>query len=328
MASAGQNNPADLSEYSDLDLNIRNYTLQELLDLLQLPPSFTRQDLRRAMRLVANLHPDKSGAPQAVYQLFYQAHLLCRQLLAARAPGSESALVREDYDTPEGAAISAEMGKRKDFQEWFNKSFEEFHTTLHQQSEGYDGWLQEEIVEEPRVRSHAQMAAAMARRRKEAAKKAIMLADGPVAAEMGGGTMLVAGEEVPLGLAGGSVGDIAYGDLKQSYEESVVPVAAVDAGVGREYSTLEELMAARAGLDAATATYWGSSERALESEQRRQEAQASADARMYALHQEHQKQLDEHARWQAATLALTGAPGGVVGGGPMPGVRPGPGSRN
>lgn len=292
-------------EYSDLDLDIHNYTLQDLLNLLQLPSAFTATDLRNAMRLVGRLHPDKSDAPPTVFRLFYEAHVLCRQLLAARSQGGGGALVREDYDTVEGAAIADEMVKRDDFSQWFNQSFEEYHKTLPQKSEGYSAWLGEPVQEGGRVRSQAQMGAAMAKRRKVLARQAVVLADGPVAAEMGGGTMLVASEEAPIGLAGGMVGDVAYGDLKQSYEESVVPVAGLDGLEPREYSTMNELLQARAGLDEAAKEHWGSDARVGETERRKREAQASGDARMYALHQQHEEQLAAHTRWKAATLRLT-----------------------
>lgn len=308
---------ADAGEYSDLDLDISNYTLRELLELLQLPVGFVHADLRRSMRLVARLHPDKSGAPPEVYRLFYTAHVMCRQLLAAREQGDKSALIREDYDTPEGRQIAEEVGRRADFQEWFNESFEEFHKTLPQQSGGYDDWLAQDVEQGPKVRNQAEMVAEMAKRRKAAALKAVVLADGPMPASMGGGTMLVASEEPTVGVAGGMVGDIAYGDLKQSYEESIVPVAEVDGLVTSKYSSVEELMAARAGIDVAAAEYWKADERATEREQRELETRMSTDARMHALLQQEQDQREAHARWQANAIALTGAPG-ATGRGPAP----------
>ena len=308
MADAGS---AD--EYSDLDLDIRNYTLRELLELLQLPMGFSQIDLRRSMRLVAELHPDKSSAPPKVYRLFYQAHVMCRQLLAARKQGDLSAQIREDYDTPEGRQIAEEVGRREDFQQWFNESFEEFHQTLPQQSAGYDDWLAQDVEQGPKVRNQAEMVAEMAKRRKEAARKAVVLAGGPMPASMGDGTMLVASEEPSIGVAGGMVSDIAYGDLKQSYEESIVPVAEVDGFVTSKYSSVEELMAARAGMDVAAAEYWKADERAGEQERRDQETRISTDARMHSLLQQEQEQRDAHARWQAQALALTGGPGRAPG---------------
>jgi hypothetical protein len=309
MADAG-----GADEYSHLDLDVRNYTLRELLNLLQLPEGFTDRDLRRAMRHVAQLHPDKSNAPPEVYRLFYQAHMICRQLLSARTQGSLSALVREDYDTPEGRTIAADMSQREDFQTWFNESFEEFHNTLPEQTQGHSEWLSEEVAEGPRVRSQAQMAAEMAKRRKEAAKREVVLAGGPMAANHGGGTMLIASEEAPLTMTGGMVDDIAFGDLKQSYENSIIPVAEID-GMGVDggtwapprAQTLAEMQRERAAMDAESASGWRSYEEeiAAHDEAQRKLLRESTDARMFSLQQEDQGHLDAHQRWRAATLGLT-----------------------
>jgi hypothetical protein len=61
--------------HQQLDLDITNYTLQDMLQLLGLPVGFTKHDLKEAMRVVASLHPDKSGAPPEVYQLLSNSTL-------------------------------------------------------------------------------------------------------------------------------------------------------------------------------------------------------------------------------------------------------------
>lgn len=333
------------SEYAHLDLDVRNYSLQELLNLLQLPVGFDDRDLRRAMRQVMRLHPDKSNAPPEVYRLFYEAHVVCRQLLSARTQGRATALIREDYDTPEGRKIADDMTGREDFSKWFNESFEEFHKTLPEQAPGYDEWLsegaeegsrvpptaggQEELMEEllrrrdktdeqlsalPTFDNRDQMMEEMMRQRKEAAKNAVVLAGGPMAANMGGGTMLLASEETPLSMTGGMAGDIGYGDLKSSYENSIVAVGEIDEmGVGGgtwappTAKSIEELQRERAMLDVESAAGWKSFEEEREAfeEAQKKHLRESTDARMYALQQEQHEQLEAHKRWQAAHSHLT-----------------------
>ncbi len=331
------------SEYAHLDLDVRNYSLQELLNLLQLPVGFDDRDLRRAMRQVVRLHPDKSNAPPEVYRLFYEAHVICRQLLSARTQGALTALVREDYDTPEGRKIAEDMTIREDFGKWFNESFEEFHKTLPDKMPGYQEWLKEggdgaefpqsgdpeQMMDEllrrrtaadehlsklPKFDNRDQMIEEMMRRRQEAAKKAVVLADGPMPANTGGGTMLLASEETPLSMTGGMVGDIGFGDLKSSYENSIVAVGAIDEmGVNGDSwappvaKSIEELQRERAMLDAESAAGWKSfeEERAAFDEAQRKLLRESTDARMYALQQEQHEQMEAHKRWQAANNRLT-----------------------
>ena len=308
-------------EYQHLDLDVHNYTLQELLDLLKLPQGFSDADLRRAMRQVASLHPDRSGAPVAVYRLFYEAHVLCRQLLKARSAGDPSTLVREDYDTPEGHQIAEEMTAREDFQSWFNKSFEEYHKCLFEKSEGHGAWLKEGNDDEDweeqlktgerRVTTQQQMAAEMAKYRKQAAERALVLANGPMAATdgaVGCGTLLSASDAGVRPLLGGSVGDVSYGDVKRSYEESVVPIAALDGGESMYHrpKTMEELMREREQVESEAAAFLrDKSIHEEEMDRQRNQQRISADARMHALLQEEREVLDAHQRWLASSLRLT-----------------------
>lgn len=308
-------------EFRHLDLDIRNYTLQELLNLLKLPHGFSDADLRRAMRLVAGLHPDRSGAPVEVYRLFYEAHVMCRQLLKARSAGDPSTLVREDYDTPQGHQIAEEMTGREDFQLWFNKSFEEYHKCLFEKAEGHGNWLKEGYNDEDweeqlktgerRVTTQQQMAAEMAKHRKLAVERALVLADGPMPATDGAagcGTLLLASDAGARPLLGGSVGDMFYGDLKRSYEESVVPIAALDGGDSM-YSrpkTMEELMREREQVvNEAAAFLQDKSIHQTEMDRQRDQQRISADARMHALMQEEREALDAHQKWLASSLRLT-----------------------
>ena len=121
-------------------------------------------------------------------------------------------------------------------------------------------------------------------------------------------------------MGGGMVGGIAYGDLKESYEESVVPVAGVDGGAwGPEYSTMAELEAARVAQDGELDAAWAEFDAETEAERERREMRVSTDGRMYALQQQQQEQLEAHNKWRAATLALTGGGlGSGSGSGPGP----------
>jgi len=307
-------------EYQHLDLDVRNYTLQELLDLLKLPQGFSDVDLRRAMRQVASLHPDRSGAPVAVYRLFYEAHVMCRKMLKARSAGDPSTLVREDYDTPEGHQIAEETSGREDFQLWFNKSFEEYHKCLFEKSEGHGEWLKEGDDDnweeqlktgERRVTTEQQMAAEMAKYRKQAAKRALVLADGPMPATDGAegcGTLLLASDAGARPLLGGSVGDVSYGDLKRSYEESVVPIAGFEDG-DSQYSrpkTMKELMREREQVENEAAAFLQDKTiHQAEMDRQRDQQRISADARMHMLMQEEREVLDAHQRWLASSLRLT-----------------------
>ncbi len=294
--------------FEHLDLDITHYTLQDMLQLLGLPVGFTKQHLKESMKVVGSLHPDKSGAPPGVYQLFYQAHLQCRQLLAAREKGNRRALIRDDYTAENERQIAEEMSKRDDFNSWFNESFQEFHKTEYQKSAGHGEWLvsENEGGSAPRISNLQQMAGEMTARRKEAVareqSRALMLADGPIAAEVGSGTLLIQDEQTAIEASGGSVGDVAFSDVRHGYEESLVPV---DENHRPEYSNLNELEAARGGLDGQAMAFWRDYDKQGEAARRAQEQRVSTDARMFALQREQEEQMQAHSAWRSRMLALT-----------------------
>ena len=295
--------------HQQLDLDITNYTLQDMLQLLGLPVGFTKHDLKEAMKVVASLHPDKSSAPPEVYQLFYQAHLQCRQLLAAREQGSRSALIRTDFTTEDERQIAEEMTKRDDFSKWFNESFEEFHKTEYQRHQGHGDWLTstgDSGGPAPAVNNLQQMAIEIAARRKDAVarerSRALMLADGPIAAEVGSGTLLVEDERTVIEASGGTVGDVAFSDVRQGYEDSLVPV---DETHRPEYSNLAELEVARGRLDGQATAFWHHYDKQGDSESRARDQRVSTDARMFALQKEQEEQLQAHSSWRSKMLALT-----------------------
>ena len=45
----------------NIDLNINNYDLKDLLNLFQLDYNFTKDELKKAKKVVLKTHPDKSG---------------------------------------------------------------------------------------------------------------------------------------------------------------------------------------------------------------------------------------------------------------------------
>lgn len=57
---------------SNLDLDIRNYNLEDITNLFKIPIVFTESDLRAAKLMVLHTHPDKSKLPKE-YFLFLRA---------------------------------------------------------------------------------------------------------------------------------------------------------------------------------------------------------------------------------------------------------------
>ena len=56
---------------SDFDLDINNYSLQDILNLFKMSDNFNEEEIKNAKKVVLQTHPDKSRLPKE-YFLFYQ----------------------------------------------------------------------------------------------------------------------------------------------------------------------------------------------------------------------------------------------------------------
>ena len=63
-----------------VDLNLDNYSLDDLLSLFSLDAAFSSEDLRAARRVVARVHPDKSRLPSRYFTFFDKAYKLLEQV--------------------------------------------------------------------------------------------------------------------------------------------------------------------------------------------------------------------------------------------------------
>ena len=54
----------------DLDLNINNYSLEELLNLFHLDYNFGENELKMAKKMALKTHPDKSGLSMKYFIFF------------------------------------------------------------------------------------------------------------------------------------------------------------------------------------------------------------------------------------------------------------------
>ena len=59
---------------SDFDLNIDNYSLDDLLNLFHLKYNFTTEQLKDAKKIVLRTHPDKSKLPKDYFLFFSKAY--------------------------------------------------------------------------------------------------------------------------------------------------------------------------------------------------------------------------------------------------------------
>lgn len=123
----------------NLDLNINNYDLDSILKLFNITIDFTYGDLKRSIKKLYLLHPDKSGLEPKYFIFFKEAYSFLLNLYKFREKTTNT--FREDYYSDTMALKLKKFIKDKDFNQNFNKLFEE---TFKRETHGYDDWLKTE----------------------------------------------------------------------------------------------------------------------------------------------------------------------------------------
>lgn len=224
----------------ELDLDITNYSLDDLLSLFQMPMNFTLQDMKRAKKTVLMTHPDKSGKPKEVFLFFSSAYKLLHNLYTFRNKADGSCSRPTEYslnDEDHNPALAA-FSKQDDFNKRFNELFEKYKDE-YQEEEGHGDWLKsnDDLVEE--VHNRDQMNEAIAERKKT--MRALVVKQDVQGLGSDWGSDLVSNRS--SGYSGNGSSGLQYDDLRKAYTESVVPVTEEDRR--ESYRSVDELVRSR-----------------------------------------------------------------------------------
>ena len=125
--------------WNKMDLNLENYSLQDLLALFKLPIDFDEADLKRAKRTVLMTHPDKSKLDGEYFLFFTQAYKIVHYVYQVRHNGKVEPLEIDDDGRKKAAA--ERFLKTPHFHKQFNELFEKVYIRTEEESEGYGEWL-------------------------------------------------------------------------------------------------------------------------------------------------------------------------------------------
>jgi hypothetical protein len=163
----------------DVDLNVDNYSLEEILQLFKLPYHFNASHLKQAKKIVLKTHPDKSNLPSTYFLFYSKAFKLLHNIHEFRCKAESSTSPMDanqakdvvDYDRISSmetdsdeskqkslhtflkqqfnmdlhslhsadSTNQSQLQKRSEFNEWFNKTFEE--QKVQTKDDGYGDWF-------------------------------------------------------------------------------------------------------------------------------------------------------------------------------------------
>jgi curved DNA-binding protein CbpA len=241
----------DSNSYANLDLNIENYSREELYKLFGLNLSITLSEeiMKECKKLVLKTHPDKCRLDNKYFLFFSQAYkkLLNIYEFQNKTNNKKTNNTSEYYDQNNGQILDKmfETNKNlkdpKNFNTWFNTQFEK-HRLEDPIETGYGNWLKsdEDIVFTPTNITKDKMASEMEKRKKQVQTLTNYTGVNELYASTFGGSSLMAYDS---NFSSGSLfsnDGMNYTDLRQAYVESVIPVTQEDYEKKQKFNSIDE----------------------------------------------------------------------------------------
>ena len=209
----------------NLDLDLDNYTLDDLLSLFKLDYSYNKDELTKAYRMVLKTHPDKCDLDQEIYLFLIKAYKIVERVYQFRAEkrnkGNTEYIVEDGDKTSMVDKLNGM--KVKDFNKWFNKMFEKYQVK-DECEEGYEDWYRD--TEEKEIKKVSKNDFNDIFNKKKSESRALVKKEDIVCDSGGGGYELT--RDRPEYYASGIFSKLEYDDLKRAHTETVVPVTEED----------------------------------------------------------------------------------------------------
>jgi len=137
------------------DLEIENYSLDDLLKLFEMSEDFNEYELKNAKKIVLRIHPDKSGLPSEYFLFYSKAYKMLYSIWEFKNKSilkNESGLWKkddeldmllDDNNDKKKQFVDSKTKNVKDvreFNKWFNDEFEK-SVLINDKKDGYDEWF-------------------------------------------------------------------------------------------------------------------------------------------------------------------------------------------
>lgn len=225
----------------DIDLDIQNYSLQDICALFKIEPNFSKEELKRCKKYVLKMHPDKSKLDKTYFIFFSKAYKLLYSIYEFKhktqtaCPTKYNDILNED-DTAAKSNIIQQFTNTENFLNVFNKAFEQNNLVSNFDKGGYGNWLvsEDDIMEDfsnvPMNERNSVLESYKERQIK--VREDIRELENTNLAEITGAA--------PDNYSSDIFSKLPYEDIKKAHTETLIPVSAKDMPKNR-YKTTEEL---------------------------------------------------------------------------------------
>jgi hypothetical protein len=256
---------------SNLDLNIDNYSLEDILQLFRLSSDFDEADMKDAKKMVLKMHPDKSRLDAKYFLFFSKAYKVLYSIYEFKQKSQtknieDAEYENVDFDDSEIADESKKKGlhhffeKNKklkspqQFNKWFNKQFENNKLLSESDSNGYGDWLKSEEGLEDLDPNQQLSLSEMTRHieKKKTEMRSLINYDESTIHDFYQNATISASAlsgEAPKYYSSDLFSALPYQDLKQAHTETVIPVTYDDYKNKQKFNNINEIQQYRQTQD-------------------------------------------------------------------------------
>lgn len=250
-------NSANGTAEPDLDLDIRNYKLQDITKLFNIPLVFNESDLRIAKLAVLQTHPDKSQLPKEYFLFFSSAYKMLYQVYTFRSGknrnNKESYKDIVDEETIDASEDSMKLCVDKvkrlnaaEFNKLFNEHYEKCKIEM-EEDVGYEDWFrsQQDDIDDLTNASWDQRVSHIDKKKQTLRDNLALVPKNDLQSVniYGGSSMCgyALGQGAPAEHSSGLFSSLQYEDLKKAHTETVIPVTHEDYVNSKKFNNTQDL---------------------------------------------------------------------------------------
>jgi hypothetical protein len=250
-------NSANGTVEPDLDLDIRNYKLQDITKLFNIPLVFNESDLRIAKLAVLQTHPDKSQLPKEYFLFFSSAYKMLYQVYTFRSGknrnNKESYKDIVDEETIDASEDSMKLCVDKvkrlnaaEFNKLFNEHYEKCKIEM-EEDVGYEDWFrsQQDDIDDLTNASWDQRVSHIDKKKQTLRENLALVPKNDLQCVniYGGSSMCgyALGQGAPAEHSSGLFSSLQYEDLKKAHTETVIPVTHEDYVNSKKFNNTHDL---------------------------------------------------------------------------------------
>jgi len=288
---------------SELDLNIDNYTLQDLYNLFNISHNAILDEtiMKNSKQIVLKMHPDKSHLDSKYFLFFSKAYKRLHSVyeFQNKSTNKNERNLKNDYFEDSNKTVldtmfetKKELKDPKNFNSWFNEKFEKHKLEDDNTNKGYGDWLKsdEGLYSSQDNVTQSNMNEAFEKQKKQIQALSIYNGISDTYAGFSGGGFLLGDQS--NNFSGSLSSGIGFTDLRQAHVETIIPITQDDYEQIPKYRNVNDYKASRDKSDIKPLSK-EEAERLLLQNNRNLDQQSAALAYKYAQEAEKVKAIQQ-----------------------------------